>query len=45
MSVDERDSYASAGVNYAVLDYIKRLVQAQARATSTCLGILGFSKP
>ncbi len=43
MSIDERESYAAAGVNYAVLYRVKRLAQAEARATSRGLGILGFS--
>ena len=31
MSMDERESYAAAGANYAVLDRVKRLAQAEAR--------------
>ncbi len=44
MSIDERESYAAAGVNYAVLDRVKPLAQAEARAASRGLGILGFSE-
>lgn len=44
MSERERDSYASAGVDYSVLDRVKRLAQAEARSTSAYLAGSGLAE-
>ncbi len=41
MSNRNRDSYASAGVDYSVLDRVKQLAQGQARGTSGRLAMTG----
>ncbi len=44
MSAHERDSYAAAGVDYSVLDRVKRLAQDEARGMAACLAAWGFGE-